>query len=167
MCKHITNMYIVDDIASRNDARGTRSKHLNQHVVSFFSSTFHIKVSAVWSLPDAQNGPLQPGVWWGFPCFLPYFHPEDAVAATAARTIASCHVGWKWRPFRMTSGRLAMALPRPVHHRYGSRSHRQLFCYSQLYFCGDGKRRGDSLLSPPFQLLGWDITIIIIILRKI
>ena len=47
MCKHITNMYIVDDIASRNDARGTRSKHLNQHVVSFFSSTFHIKVSAI------------------------------------------------------------------------------------------------------------------------
>ena len=26
----------------------------------------------------------------------------------------------------MTSGRLAMALPRPVHHRYGSRSHRLL-----------------------------------------
>ena len=61
-----------------------------------------------------QPGQTGGGKWPHFKCLvgmLRSYFPEDA----AARTIASCHVGWKWLAVKMTSGRLAMALPRPVH----------------------------------------------------
>ena len=93
-------------------------RHLNQHVVSFRSPPhFTLKSATPFDPARTWNGlcgvrslgrlfwEVITRVWWGFLFSW----------GCGARTIASCHVGWKWLAVKMTSGRLAMALPRPVH----------------------------------------------------